>query len=213
MRNIYYYIFLILFYSLFSLPQNPEVLNGESSFSKEEKILNINQSTERSIIKWDDFSILENETVNFNLPQTSSSVLNRVIGDNISLIYGKIYSNGKVYLLNEKGIQIGQNGIVNTASFIATTLKIRDEDFLNSNFHFKGESLAKISNEGFLKADRNIYIFAKEIENKGEINSEKIALGASQEIYLFEEGKEDIIVSKVLDGKILNEGNIKSAHI
>ncbi|HAF58520.1 MAG TPA: hypothetical protein DCL00_02930, partial [Opitutae bacterium] len=40
-------------------------------------------------------------------PNVDSAMLSRVIGDNLSEIYGTLNSNGQLYLINPNGILLG----------------------------------------------------------------------------------------------------------
>ena len=67
-------------------------------------VTNINQSTNKASINWQTFSIAPAETVNFNQPSIYSITLNRVVGNESSLIPGALNATGRVYLINSNGI-------------------------------------------------------------------------------------------------------------
>src|SRR5580704_1008621 len=100
--------------------------------------LNINQSTNQAIINWNTFSVGSGDTVNFNQPSSSSATLNRVLGSTPSWIAGTINAPGTVLLVNPNGIMITKSGVINTGSFAASTLDIKDSDFLAGNYKFTG---------------------------------------------------------------------------
>jgi large exoprotein involved in heme utilization and adhesion len=55
---------------------------------------------------------------------------------------GKIESNGRIYLINPNGIVIGKEGVINTASFFASSMDIPDDQFLNSEeWTLQGEGI------------------------------------------------------------------------
>ncbi len=60
----------------------------------------IDQTTNKSIINWDSFSIHSGGRVDFNQPSAKSFSLNRVNGSTPSSIAGQLNSNGKVMLIN-----------------------------------------------------------------------------------------------------------------
>ncbi len=84
----------------------PVVVAGQASFATQGSSLNITNSP-RAIINWQGFSIGAGETTNFIQQNASSSVLNRVIGPDPSVIFGTLTSNGQVFLINPSGIMIG----------------------------------------------------------------------------------------------------------
>ena len=55
-----------------------------------------------------------------------------------SWIAGTINAPGTVLLINPNGIEITKSGVVNTGSFAASTLDIKDQDFLSGNYKFTG---------------------------------------------------------------------------
>jgi len=155
---------------LLSNPEGFSLQSGEASCALNENTLTIHTS-DRAVIHWDSFSIASHETTHFNMPSSSSAVLNRVVGGNLSEIYGTLESNGKVYLLNPKGILFGEKAVINTASFFASTLDVLDDSFLkNTDLTFFGSSTATIVNLGELSAkEGSITLVAYRVENQGSL--------------------------------------------
>lgn len=130
-------------------------------------VMDINQSTDRAVINWSTFNVGENATVNFNhykvvdgenVANTAAMTLNRVTGNNMSEIYGKINSVGSVILVNPHGIMFDGNAEVNAAGIVASTADIADADFLNDGklvfAQTKNNNNANITlNKGTLTAD------------------------------------------------------------
>src|ERR1044071_8005310 len=56
-------------------------------------VTTINQSGNRVIINWQDFSINAGEVTRFIQPSASAAALNRIISGNPSLIYGQLQAN------------------------------------------------------------------------------------------------------------------------
>ena len=134
---------------LSAAPSGESIVSGNISINRDTpNTTNINQTTNKGIINWQNFDVAAHEKVNFNQPNSTSSTLNRVLSNNPSNIYGQINSNGQVFLVNQNGIYFGKNSSVNTAGFTASTLDITNENFLNSNYVFEGTSNASILNLG-----------------------------------------------------------------
>ena len=72
----------------------------------------IDQSSNTSIIHWDSFSVHSGGVVDFNMPSSSSSSLNRVLGSTPSSIAGRVNSNGNVILVNPNGVFLTKSGVV-----------------------------------------------------------------------------------------------------
>ena len=158
-----------------SNPVNPTVVNGTASFNQVGNVLTVTNSN-GAIINWDKFSIKAGETTHFAQSSASSSVLNRVLNDP-SAIYGTLSSNGRVWLINPAGIMVGAGGRVDTAAFVASTLNIRNEDFLAGRHLFINDGNAKdVINQGEIRtpAGGSVYLIGSNVKNEsvaGEPNS------------------------------------------
>ncbi len=167
-------------------PQGAQVVRGSASFSQpSSQVLNVTNSR-NAIINWQQFNIDRGQTTNFIQPSASSSVLNRVIGNDPSRILGNLNSNGRVFLINQNGILVGEGAHINTGSFFASTLNITDEDFLNGNLKFNDGGQGDLQNHGYIQAgdDGNIVLIAPNIENGGviEVENGQIILAAGESI-------------------------------
>lgn len=142
------------------------------------------------------------ELTRFNLPGADASVLNRVLGADPSSILGTLSSNGQVYLINPNGILVGPSARIDTAAFIASTLDIPDQQFLDGgDMMFEGSSIAGITNEGTINAsDGDILIFAREVKNTGTLNAPNgtVGLAAGRQILLVSSGDTRIAVAPSL---------------
>src|ERR1039458_7207614 len=107
-----------------SKPTAPQVVNGSASFNQAGKLLTVTNSN-GAIINWNTFSIGANETTRFNQASASSSVLNRVLANDPSVLLGTLSSNGRVWLVNPAGIMVGQGARIDVAGFIASTLHVQ----------------------------------------------------------------------------------------
>ena len=113
------------------------------------------------------FSISSKETTRFALPNSSAAVLNRVASGDVSHIDGLLSSNGTVYLINPNGVIVGPGGIIDTAGFLASTLDVENQQFLNGKaLLFSGSSTASIINQGTITAwNGNVILLAYQVEN------------------------------------------------
>lgn len=167
-----------------SNPVNPTVVNGTASFSQTANVLTVTNSN-GAIINWDKFSINAGETTHFAQTAASSSVMNRVLNDPTA-IYGTLSSNGRVFLVNPAGIMVGPGGRVDTAGFVASTLNIRNEDFLAGRNLFVNDGTARdIVNQGEIRtpAGGSVYLIGSNVSNEGIITTPKgetiLAAGAT----------------------------------
>lgn len=134
----------------------------------------INQTTDRAILQWNNFSVASGNTVLFNQPSASSVVLNRVVGQNPSSILGSIQANGNVFLLNPNGIVFGQGSTVNANGFLASTLSMSDSDFMSGTYHLTqdpSQPLSYVVNQGAINAGSFAALVAPLVENSGSITA------------------------------------------
>jgi len=122
---------------VYALPSDPSVQAGSVTFDEPSPdTLTVLQSTDKAIIDWRSFGILANERVDFLLPSASGVTLNRVTGNEPSAIFGKLTSNGNLFLINPNGILFGAGSQIDVHGLVATTSDIRNEDFLTGNYNF-----------------------------------------------------------------------------
>ena len=108
--------------TVWALPQDGTVVGGSSTISQPNSAtMQINQTTDKSIINWQAYSIGANEKVQYTQPGSGSISLNRVIGQDPSLIYGQLSANGQVWVINPNGLLIGQDAKINVGGFLAST--------------------------------------------------------------------------------------------
>lgn len=206
-------ISLVIASNLYSAPSGGTVVNGNVTINQNGNTTNINQSSQKASINWQDFSISKNETVNFNQPNQNSITLNRVVGTEKSVIDGALNANGQVWLLNSNGTLFGKNAKVNTSGLLVTTKELSDKDFQNGNYNFKGDSKATIENSGFIDSKKYASFIANAVINNGtiKVHSGTVNLiGASEfSVTLDENSNISLKVTKgVLDALVENNNLI-----
>lgn len=167
------FLFLLSPTLLLSLPQNFQLTQGEASLELTSNTLSITAS-DRAILEWSDFSIEENETARFLLPDARASVLNRVIEANPSRLLGKLEANGRVLLINPNGVLVGADAQIDTGAFLASSLDILDSAFLDGQeLCFSGTSEAPIAVHGKISAsDGEIFLIGRHLEHHGSLAAE-----------------------------------------
>ncbi|MGO5441740.1 hypothetical protein ACTQX2_12880, partial [Megamonas funiformis] len=114
-----------------TVPSNGTVVAGAINGSNNNIIsdpTNITQTTQNAVIKWDDFSVGANATVNFNGPSAGFNTLNYVNSGNLSQIYGTINAtNGNIYIVNPAGVQIGNSAQINVGSLYVSNKSMSDD--------------------------------------------------------------------------------------
>jgi autotransporter-associated beta strand protein len=107
-----------------------------------------------------------------------------VTGHQASVLNGQIVANGQVWLLNPNGVLIGKTGRINSHGFLATTMGISDNQFLQGRYQFQadGHSLGSVLNQGSVVSSTGGYaiLAAGHVRNEGLIQAElgHVVLGA-----------------------------------
>ena len=173
-----------------SNPVNPTVVNGTATFNQTGNVLTVTNSN-GAIINWQQFNIGAGETTHFAQASASSSVLNRVLANDPSLIYGTLSSNGRVWLVNPAGIMVGAGGRVDVAGFVASTLNISNADCLaGRNRYVNAGTDQDVPNQGESRTPSggSVYLIGSNVTNEGLIQTPagETILAAGQTVSLID---------------------------
>ena len=160
----------------FALPEGESVTNGSVSFERNGRELRVLQDSNKAIVNYNRFNIAQGESVRFEQPGSSSSILNRVTGIGSSTIAGNLSANGNVYLINRSGILFSSSAQVNVHGLVASSMELSNSDFLSGNLEFTGGG-GTVVNQGSLSGDF-IYLIGGSVQNNGSISARNIALAA-----------------------------------
>ena len=193
----------------YALPTGWEVESGDVSFEQiNPSTLNIISRTNTAVINYQSFNIAHGETVNFLMPESLSSILNRVLGGGPSNIAGIINSNGQVMLINPAGINIASTANINTGAFLASSLGLNSADYLSGNWNFKKDpgGSGAIVNEGDIRAQRYAVLIGSSVKNRGNVSvplgSAIFAVGDQVRINVRPGVAVDVVVDEGLRGQL-----------
>ncbi len=155
-------------------PKDGNVVAGDANIVQlNPKLLEIIQGSDKVIIDWRSFSIDWDELVRFLQPDSDSIALNRVNGDTPSYILGQLTADGRVMLINPNGVLFGDSAVVDIGSLVATTIDIRNEDFMAGDYNFDVDraSGGTVVNRGRITAAEGgiVALVAPGVENSGVI--------------------------------------------
>ena len=199
-----------------ALPTGGVVVNGLANINQASNSLNIVQRSNNAILNWTTFNIGSAASVNFQQPNSSSATLNRVMSNDPSALMGRLTANGKVWLINPAGIMVGKGAKIDVGGFVASTLNVRDEDFLANRLNFTGGSGAgTVSNFGSITtpAGGNVYLVGANVDNQGVITTPggEVLLGAGHTVQLADTGTPGVKIEITgTDGSATNLGQIVS---
>lgn len=163
--------------SVDAMPEGGVVRSGSGSVTQNGKEMTIRQDSGRLAMDWTGFSVGKDETVRFQQPGKDALALNRVTGNQQSVIDGSLLSNGHVLLVNPNGVVIGKNASIDVGGLVASTAQVKDnfmKEFGNSTgaFRLGGVSDGKIINEGTIQAEGGLVaLHAAKVENSGTISN------------------------------------------
>lgn len=202
-----------------AMPEGGVIRSGAGDVTQNGKEMTIRQDSGRLAMDWTNFNVGKDETVRFQQPGKDALALNRVTGNQQSLIDGSLLSNGHVLLVNPNGVVIGKNASIDVGGLVASTANVKDnfmKEFGNStgSFTLGGVSDGKIINEGTINAEGGLVaLHAAKVENSGTIKSNggSVLMAAADTLTLTPDtdGKLNFTVDgKVAEASALNKGAI-----
>lgn len=205
--------------SVDAMPEGGVIRSGEGAVSQNGREMTIRQDSGRLAMDWTNFNVGKDETVRFQQPGKDALALNRVTGNQQSIIDGSLLSNGHVLLVNPNGVVIGKNASIDVGGLVASTAHVKDnfmKEFGNStgSFTLGGVSDGKIINEGTINAEGGLVaLHAAKVENSGTIKSNggSVLMAAADTLTLTPDtdGKLNFTVDgKVAEASALNKGAI-----
>lgn len=200
---------------LHAAPSGGTVTSGSANIAQSGSTTTVTQTTLKASINWNRFSVGTSETVNFVQPSIASITLNRVIGNEKSVIDGALNANGQVWILNSNGVLFCKNASISTSGLLATTQTLSDADFQAGEYSFKGDSSASVINLGTIEINNGGYavLLADSVDNEGTIKAIKgdVTLTGAREATINLNGNSlvSLKVDKgVLDALVENKGAI-----
>ena len=205
--------------TLYALPEGEHVENGEATFDRPNNTtLNVTANN-GTVINFNSFNIAQNEVVNFNpynpALAAQTNVLSRVIGPNPSYIAGTLNANLNLYLVNPHGINFAPTAQVNANNFVASTLDISTNNFINGNYQFQQNlQFSQILNEGNITANNNVALIASSVNNSStgvivaRAGTVSLASGDKVTVSFDMRGLMNVEVNEKTTGKVLDmQGN------
>ena len=154
------------------LPTGSALMGGQVSVRQAGQIMSINQTTPQAALSWNSFNVGSAATVNITQPSSSSILLNQVLSNNPTQIFGHINANGQVFLTNPSGIYFSPSASVIAGGLVATTNTLSVSDFMAAVTTFTSQGMsAKLVNDGSLQSGLGGYIalLAPTVRNNGVI--------------------------------------------
>ncbi|MBY0241968.1 MAG: filamentous hemagglutinin N-terminal domain-containing protein, partial [Burkholderiaceae bacterium] len=202
-----------------ALPAGANLAAGQATVAQTGNRMDIVQQSGKAILNWDSFNIGTGAAVTFHQPGADAVILNRVASNAPSQLLGSLSANGKVWLVNPAGIMVGQGATVDLHGFVASTLAVRDDDFLAGRMLFNANpqaaQLGAVRNDGTINTSYGgtVYLVAPTVQNHGLIRAPggEVVLAAGASVELLDTATPGVRVAvSGAEGSALNLGQIIS---
>ncbi len=216
------------FGSVLASPQGGDVVAGQGTIAQPNANTTIiTQQSQNVAIDWQSFNLAQQDLVRFDQPNSSAAALNRILNGSPTQILGTIQSNGKVFLINPRGIIFGNGSRVNVGALFASSLDITNHDFMSGNYKFAaapGSAPGAIVNQGQIEAaiGGSVTMVGGSASNEGVITATlgQVNLGAGTEavVDFAGDGLIHFAVSgeaaqQVADAAVANSGAINAGEV
>jgi filamentous hemagglutinin family protein len=180
-------------------------VGGDVSISPPGTTTTINQTSSRAIINWRSFNVGTNESVVITQKTNRDILLNRVQGTGPTNIDGTLRANGRVFIVNPRGVVFGSTAQVNVADLVATTADTLNSTFMDGNPAFRTVSPLgmQVVNRGKITVDPggSVLLLAPSVANTGTISARNgnvvLATGRAFFIDLFGDGLVQVATAAV----------------
>ncbi len=208
---------LFAFSKSVALPTEGVIAAGQASITTPSATsMQIGQESKHAIIHWNSFGIGKGEALIITQPTNQSTLLNRVLSNNPSSIFGTLQANGRVFLVNPHGMIFAPGASINVGGLVASTLPINDTDFLSEKYSFlrTGATTASLTNQGLLNGGF-VALLGNDISNSGTIVTTKGSAGlAAGNGVLLDLDSSGLVAIKIeqndYNARISNSGVIES---
>jgi len=188
------------------LPTGGSVVGGSARIINTTNKVTIVQASQATALNWDSFNIGQGKFVQFVQPNSNAVALNRVTGNEGSVILGSLTSNGKVFLVNPNGVMFGKGAQVSVGGLVASTRGISNADFMAGRYSFAGSGGGAVLNQGTITAHDGGYValLGATVSNEGLISARfgTVALSAGNALTLDVAG--DGLLSVAVDAGAVN---------
>lgn len=149
-------------------PMSRDLTTNITGWSKDNTSIDISNSGKIVELEWNSFDISGGETFEFIQMDTSSVVMNNINDNSASKIFGTIKANGHVFLVNNNGFTFGENAVIDTQGFLATTF---DADFIDNKIQLTdgGTGTIELQDLDILNNTRYAAFYSRKINLTGTI--------------------------------------------
>jgi filamentous hemagglutinin family protein len=175
-----------------------DVVNGNITVNSGGNTTNMTASN-GAIGNFSDFDIASNHSVLCAQGGADARALFKVFSTDGTQIYGNFEATGSIYLFDAKGVLVGPGAMINMTQFVASSLNISHDDFLNGRDIFAGGNGAVI-NQGEIFAEK-VALIGKKVLNTGTITSPNgyVVMAAGDRVVLGQPGSNIVVELDSID--------------
>lgn len=81
-------------------------------------LMTIEQTQARALLDWEDFRLQAGEVLEFQQQRSDWIAVNRVHGAQAAEVHGEIRAPGRVFILNDNGVLVGDDAVINTRQLV-----------------------------------------------------------------------------------------------
>jgi fibronectin-binding autotransporter adhesin len=197
-----------------ALPQGATLTSGQVNVGKPANGgLVIHQTSDKAGLNWMSFSIASGEWVRVDQPNAQSVLLNRVIGSDVSQIFGRLQSNGQVFLSNPRGIIFGRGSEIDVGGLVATTMAMADLGDGRYQLTQGSQAPASLTAQGHIEADGTVVLASPTLVQEGSIVAHRVGLAAAGSVLVDVDG-DGLVLFNVrdqgLDGRLTHTGLVQA---
>ncbi|MCB1646652.1 MAG: filamentous hemagglutinin N-terminal domain-containing protein, partial [Pseudomonadales bacterium] len=198
-------------------PEGGVVVSGQGNITRVgDTQTNINQQSQNLLMNFDSFDVDADEAVLISQPDSGSWFVGQIVGGSPTNIFGSISANGKVALINPRGVIFGETATINAADIFASSLSIESGSLFDGSAEFgsDGGTGGYVINQGVIEASvgGSVTLLGETVRNSGLIvatlGQVNLASG-SRAVVNF--GPESLIGIEVTEEVLRNNEGLKSA--
>jgi filamentous hemagglutinin family protein len=185
-------------------PAGEQLAQGAATVTRPDgNATRIDQTSQNPVLNWQSSSVGDQKCVQCVQPGAYAAVLNRVAGDGGSEILGRLDANGRVLLVNPRGVYCEAGAQVDASGFVASARDIDDADFMAGRYQCaKGTGAnGSVTNDGSVSADQFVVLMGNRVDHRGVLQSRLdtavLAAGSATMLELDESG----LVNRAVDEK------------
>ncbi|MEQ8233223.1 MAG: filamentous hemagglutinin N-terminal domain-containing protein, partial [Gammaproteobacteria bacterium] len=205
-------------------PTGGVVRAGSAAIAQDagQSLTTVQQHSQRAAIDWQRFDLAPHEQVRFVQPNAQSSVLNRILDQRPSEIFGRVSANGQVLLMNPNGVFFRPGAQVDVGSLVAGAMQIGIDDFMRGNYRLEARagSAGRVLNQGEIRASAgDVALVGRSVANEGVIvaTAGRVQLAAGEKVTVDFDGDgllrfsvDEAVLdnAEALDDQVRNSGSI-----